>query len=69
VIVEELVGVEHREILNNRLFFKKLIEFIGDKPPTISSPVHLTVRGKVPLTSSRVFASLSLSLSLTSSRV
>lgn len=46
VIVEELEGVEHREILNNRLFFKKLIEFIGDKPPTIKSPIHLTVRGK-----------------------
>lgn len=50
VMVEELEGVEHREILNNRLFFKKLIEFIGDKPPSITSPVHLTVRGKVTST-------------------
>jgi hypothetical protein len=38
--------VEHREILNNRLFFKKLIEYICDKPKKIKSPAQLTVRGK-----------------------
>ncbi len=46
VIIEELEGVEHREILNNRLFFKKLIEYVGDKPPKITSPANLTIRGK-----------------------
>lgn len=46
-MIEELEGVEHREILNNRLFFKKLIEYIGDKPPSVASPIHITMRGKV----------------------
>jgi hypothetical protein len=44
--IDELEGVEHREILNNRLFFKKLIEYICDKPKKIKSPAQLTVRGK-----------------------
>jgi hypothetical protein len=46
LIIEELEGVEHREILNNRLFFKKLIEYIGEKPQKITSPNNLTIRGK-----------------------
>jgi hypothetical protein len=41
-----MMQVEHREILNNRLFFKKLIEYICDKPKKIKSPAQLTVRGK-----------------------
>jgi len=31
VTVEELEGAEHRKILNNALFFKKLVEYVGEK--------------------------------------
>jgi len=44
--IDELEGVEHREILSNRLFFKKLIEYVCDKPKAIKSPAQITVRGK-----------------------
>eukprot|EP01087_Luapelamoeba_hula_P001433 TRINITY_DN1114_c0_g1_i4.p2 TRINITY_DN1114_c0_g1~~TRINITY_DN1114_c0_g1_i4.p2 ORF type:complete len:377 (+),score=97.26 TRINITY_DN1114_c0_g1_i4:2018-3148(+) len=43
---EELLGVEHREILNNRLFFRKLIDYIAEKPDQVKSPGELTIRAK-----------------------
>jgi len=44
--VEELEGVEHREMLSNRLFFRKLIEYVAEKPDSISSPKQLTQNHK-----------------------
>ena len=38
--------MEHREILNNRLFFRKFIDYVAEKPDQITSPGDLTVRAK-----------------------
>ena len=38
--------MEHREVLNNRLFFRKFIEYIAEKPEKITSPGDLTIRAK-----------------------